>query len=360
MFSLNHSQNTLKQVKVTFTLPPSDKKYTGNPRNEIIQVSPSDAVYSIKDSQGNKIKTSKGNATLTGTELNMGVNNGANATYFIHPLGDENYTYVLDNEQFVRGTLTISAETLSATSTTGTATYNGQFQNVTVINGINGTYFGSASAYGKDVGLHFTTIRGKDNYIGELTGTLTISPAPASSSGASGNIVYSNYDGSHQSQVVISNTTGLLYTGNTSASGTNAGTYQTTIDLQGNYTGRITGYLVISQATGWISLFAGGYISAGNTNTILFESYVDRRNTNASYFFSSIITGPGRADAYVQEGFSVECTRFATEGFTVSLTATINDPNYTASSATTTITFLPADTSSGGSGGTTYGSTTYY
>jgi hypothetical protein len=123
MFSLNQSQNTLKQVKVTFTLPPSNKKYTGNPRSEIVAVTPADAVYLIKDSQGNKIKTSKGNATLTGTELNMGVNNGANASYSIHPLGDENYTYVLDNQQSVTGTLTIGKAVLTITSNNASMTY---------------------------------------------------------------------------------------------------------------------------------------------------------------------------------------------------------------------------------------------
>jgi len=123
MFSLNQSQNTLKQVKVTVTLPQTNKKYTGNPRSEIVEVTPADAVYSIKNSQGNIIKTNKGNATLTGTELNMGVNNGASATYSIHPLGDENYTYVLDNQQFVTGTLTIGKATLTITSNNASMTY---------------------------------------------------------------------------------------------------------------------------------------------------------------------------------------------------------------------------------------------
>jgi hypothetical protein len=131
MFSLNQSQNTLKQVKVTVTLPQTNKKYTGNPRSEIVEVTPADAVYSIKDSQGNKIKTNKGNATLTGAELNMGVNNGANATYSIHPLGDENYTYVLDNQQFVTGTLTIESSTITIASSGLTSfVYNGSTRTI--------------------------------------------------------------------------------------------------------------------------------------------------------------------------------------------------------------------------------------
>ena len=132
MFSLNQSQNTLKQVKITVTLPQSNKKYTGNPRSEIIEVTPADAVYSIKNAQGGLIKMGRGNTTLhTGYELNMGVNNGANASYSIHPLGDENYTYVLDNQQFVTGTLSIGPSTITIESSGSTSfVYNGSTRTV--------------------------------------------------------------------------------------------------------------------------------------------------------------------------------------------------------------------------------------
>jgi hypothetical protein len=108
MFSLNQSQNTLKQVNMTVTLPPSNITYTGTATNVIIEVTPPDAVYSIKNAQGSLIKMGRGNATLhTGYELNMGFNSGDSAIYSIHPSGNENYTYVLDNQQYVTGTLTI-------------------------------------------------------------------------------------------------------------------------------------------------------------------------------------------------------------------------------------------------------------
>jgi hypothetical protein len=349
MFSLNHSQNTLKQVKVTFTLPSGNKTYTGTTINEIIEVTPSYAVYSIKDSQGRIIKTNRGNGTLTGTELNMGVNNGENASYSIYPLGDENYTYVLDNQQSVTGTFTIGPAALTASTTTGSATYNGSSQSVTVISGINGTYSGSTSASGINVGSYQTTITGNGNYSGSVTGTLTIGAAPASSSGAYGTTIYSGYDDSYQSRVVIFNVSGLTYTGDTIVSlKKNVGTYPTSITLTGNYTGTLTGYLVITEAAGFISLFSGDYIQNGNTNTVLFSRYL--QSAVSTYVFTSSVSGPGAGDAWVQEGYGVQSTSYATAGFTVTLTATITDPNYTRGSATTTITFLGYTPPPGGDG----------
>ena len=592
MFSLNQSQNTLNQVKMTVTLPESNKKYTGNPRSEIIAVTPADAVYSIKNAQGGLIKMGRGNATLTGTELNMGVNSGANASYSIHPLGDENYTYVLDNQQSVtgtlsigpstitiessgstsfvyngstrtvgytvagvsnadphydvsvksatnagsytaalsessanytlgspssfswtitpsvitiassgstsfvyngstrtigytvagvyaadtrydvsvksginagsytaalsessenytlgspssfswtitkavltlttgnnsmtygssvptqsfgyslsgllgadttsviagsashsttatsssnvgsypittsvsglsatnytfsavNGTLTINPATLTASTINGSATYNGASQTVTVISGINGTYSGSTSVSQRDAGLYTTTITGTGNYTGNVIGTLTISPAPASSSGAYGTTIYSGYDGSQQSRVVIFNVSGLTYTGDTIVSlKKNVGTYPTSVELSGNYTGRLTGYLVITQQTGFISLFQIPTIQAGNTNTVVYNEHVDRVNTTSgvSYIFTtSAPYGPGAHDAEFSS-YGVRSTSMATTGFKIDITATITDPNYTASSATTTITFAAYSAPPPSGGGTT----TYY
>lgn len=512
MFNLLQSQNTLKQVKVTFTLP-SNKKYNGNHREESVSVVPPDAVFSIKDSQGNKIKTGKGNTTLnTRDDLKMGLDSGANASYSIHPLGDENYTYVMDNQHFitgnlsiepseltlsssgatsfvyngsnqtvghtltgvyaedtgyqvsttsgtnagnytatlsetsgnyilgtpssfswaitkavltlttgnssmtygssvptqsfgyslsgflggdtasvitgsashsttatsssnvgsypitttglsatnytfsaVNGTLTIGPATLTATITSGSATYNGASQSVTVISGINGTYSGSASVSQRDAGSYTTTITGTGNYTGNVIGTLTIGAAPASSSGAYGTTIYSGYDGSHQSRVVVFNVSGLTYTGDTIVSlKKNVGTYPTSVTLTGNYTGTLTGYLVITEAAGFISLFSGDYIQNGNTNTVLFSRYL--QSAVSTYVFTSSVSGPGAGDAYVQEGYGVQSTSYATAGFTVTLTATITDPNYTRGSSTTTITFLGYTPPPSGDGGTT----TYY
>jgi hypothetical protein len=270
-------------------------------------------------------------------------------TTSVSGLSATNYTF-----SAVNGTLTINPATLTASTINGSATYNGASQTVTVISGINGTYSGSASVSQRDAGSYTTTITGTGNYTGNVIGTLTIGAAPASSSGASGTTIYSGYDGSYQSRVVISNISGLSYTGDTIAYGRNAGTYPTTVDLLGNYTGRLTGYLVITEAAGFISLFSGDYIPNGNTNTVLFSRYL--QSAVSTYVFTSSVSGPGAGDAYVQEGYAVESRSYATAGFTVTLTATITDTNYTRGSSTTTITFLGYTPPPSGGGGTT----TYY
>ena len=161
------------------------------------------------------------------------------------------------------------------------------------------------------------------------------------------------YDGTTKSASVFSGLSGLSYSGNHVASGLNAGTYPTTITLGGNYSGSITGYLVINQAVGDISLYFGGYVAAGDTNTKVFSSYVHR--ANASYTWSHSVSGPGAGDAYVQPGYGVQSLSYATSGFVVTITATISDPNYGASSATTSITFegyvAPPPSGGGGYGG---------
>ena len=147
MFSLNQSQNTLKQVNMTVTLPPSNITYTGTATNVIIEVTPPDAVYSIKNAQGSLIKMGRGNATLhTGYELNMGFNSGDSAIYSIHPSGNENYTYVLDNQQYVTGTLTIVPSTITIASSGVTSfSYNGSSRTVGYI--VSGVYPAADTRY---------------------------------------------------------------------------------------------------------------------------------------------------------------------------------------------------------------------
>jgi hypothetical protein len=357
------------------------------------------------------------NGTFNGSTSVSGINVGSYSTTIT---GTENYT------GSVTGSLTISPATLTASTRTGSATFNGDSQTVTVISGINGTFNGSTTASGTDAGSYSTTITGTGNHTGSVTGTLTISPATitlqgtgesktyngttqsvgytvggtaqnnhsytisgtsakdagtytatitsttsnyivsptinsftwtiyraeASSSPASGTTIYQVYDGSTKSAPVFSGLSGLSYSGNHVASGVNAGTYPTTITLGGNYSGSITGYLVISQAFGDISLYMGDYIPAGNTNTVLFSRYLQR--ANASYTWSHSVSGPGAGDAYIQPGYGVESTSLATTGFVVTITATISDPNYSASSATTSITFeayVPPPSGGGGYGG---------
>jgi hypothetical protein len=336
-----------------------------------------------------------------------------NAGTYVYPT---NITSITTDSDYTLGTVSgsfvISPATLTASTRTGSATFNGSSQSVTVLGGINGTFTGSTSVSGINAGSYTTTITGIENYTGSVIGTLTISPAtitlqgsgesktyngttqsvgytvsgsamnnysyiisgtsainagtytatitsttsnyvisptinsfnwtihpaPASSSPASGTTIYQGYDGSTKSATVISGLSGLsIVSGSAHVSGVNAGTYPTTITLGGNYSGSITGYLVISQAFGDISLYFGGYVAAGDTNTKVFDDYLQR--ANARYTWSASVSGPGARDAYIQEGFGVESTNYATSGFVVTITATISDPNYGASSATTSITF---------------------
>ena len=378
--------------------------------------------------------TITGSATYTGSAQSVTVLSGINGTYTgstsVSGTNAGSYTTTITGTGnytgSVTGTLTISPTTLTASTRTGSATFNGDSQTVTVLSGINGTYTGSTSVSGTNAGSYTTTITGTGNYTGSVTGTLTISPAtitfegtgesrtyngstqsvgyivggaamnnynytisgisatnagtytatitttysnyvispiknsftwtmhpaPASSSPASGITTYQVYDGSPKSASVISGLSGLSYSGSSVASGVNAGTYSATVTLGGNYSGNVTGYLVISQAVGDISLYFGGYVAAGDTNTKLFINYLQR--ANATYTWSASVSGPGAGDAYLQHGFGVESRSYATSGFVVTITATISDPNYTASSATTSITFeayVPPPSGGGGYGG---------
>lgn len=258
MFSLNQSQNTLKQVKVTVTLPQTNKKYTGNPRSEIVEVTPADAVYSIKNAQGNIIKTNKGNATLTGTELNMGVNNGASATYSIHPLGDENYTYVLDNQQFVTGTLTIGKATLTITSNNASMTYGSSVPSFTytptgfvnsetaaVISGtVTHTTTGTSSS---NAGTYVITpalsLLVATNYtFSPANGTLTIAPlAIISVTWSIGSATTSAHNSTAQSVTVSSiNPPGATYSLATTTATDVGSVAKTILTGTGNYSGSFT------------------------------------------------------------------------------------------------------------------------
>jgi hypothetical protein len=312
--------------------------------------------------------TTTGSATYNGSSQEVTVLSGINGTYSgsttksgidagIYPTtitGTENYT------GSVTGTLTISPATITLQGTGESKTYNGTTQSVgytvggTAQNNHSYTISGTSA---KDAGTYTATITSTtSNYIVSPTinsFTWTIYRAEASSSPASGTTIYQVYDGSTKSDTVISGLTGLsIVSGSANASGVNAGTYPTTITLGGNYSGSITGYLVISQAFGDISLYMGDYIPAGNTNTVLFSRYLQR--ANASYTWSHSVSGPGAGDAYIQPGYGVESTSLATAGFVVTITATISDPNYSASSATTSITFeayVPPPSGGGGYGG---------
>ena len=187
--------------------------------------------------------------TGTVTHSTTGSSSANAGTYAITPivsgLSATNYTFTPAN-----GTLTINAATLTALTTTGSATYSGSSQTVTVISGINGTYSGSTSVSGTNAGPYSTTITGTGNYSGSVTGTLTINAATLTAATREGG---ATFNGDSQTVTVISGINGT-YSGSTTASGTNAGTYSTTITGTGNYTGSVGGTLTISPAT--IALYA--------------------------------------------------------------------------------------------------------
>ena len=259
MFSLNQSQNTLNQVKMTVILPPSNITYTGNPRNVTIEVTPPDAVYSIKNAQGSLIKMGRGNSTLhTGYELNMGVNSGASAIYSIHPSGNENYTYVLDNQQSVTGTLTITKAVLTITSNNASMIYGSSvpvftytpagFVNSETAAVITGTVtHTTAGTSSSNVGTYVITpsvlnLSATNYTFSAANGTLTINKATLTATTITGS---ATYNGASQSVTVIGGVNGT-YTGLLTALGTDAGSFTTIISGTGNYTGNVTGTLTIN------------------------------------------------------------------------------------------------------------------
>ena len=290
------------------------------------------------------------NGDYTGSTTTAGTNAGSYTTTIS---GTGNYA------GNVTGTLTISPATITFEGTGESRTYNGSTQSVGYIVGgaaMNNYNYTISGTSGTNAGTYTATITTSySNYVIspiKNSFTWTMHPAPASSSPASGITTYQVYDGSQKSASVISGLSGLSYSSSSVASGVNAGTYSATVTLGGNYSGNVTGYLVISQAVGDISLYLGGSVAAGDTNTKLFNSYLQR--ANASYTWSASVSGPGAGDAYLQPGYGVQSTSFATAGFVVTITATISDPNYSASSATTSITFeayVPPSSGGGGYGG---------
>jgi len=175
------------------------------------------------------------NGTFTGSTSVSGTNAGSYSTTIT---GTGNHT------GSVTGTLTINAATLAASTTTGSATYDGGSKTATVISGINGTYSGSTSVSGINAGTYSTTITGTGNYAGSVGGTLTINPATLTAANRVGSATYTGFS---QAATVISGINGT-YSGSTSVSGINAGSYTTTITGTGNYTGSVTGTLTINQA----------------------------------------------------------------------------------------------------------------
>ena len=289
--------------------------------------------------------------TYTGSTSVSGTNVGSYTTTIT---GTGNYT------GSVTGTLTINAATLAASTTTGSATYDGGSKTATVISGINGTYSGSTSVSGINAGTYSTTITGTGNYTGSVTGTLTINQATLTAATTTSPHTFYNR---RQQSFTISGINGT-YSGTPTVYGTNAGSYSTTIYGTGNYTGSVTGTLIIYQDVGYVDIFYGGVHDASRTTSI----FVPVRTSNAAFTVTHSTSGPGAADAQhtsfglggpydwnglydpVPPGAVVRNTNPYTQGFVVTITAAINDPNYGYMSSTTSVTVNAYVAPSGGGG----------
>jgi hypothetical protein len=248
---------------------------------------------------------------------------------------------------------------LTASSITGSAVYNGAQKSFT-ITGINGTYSGSPTVSGTGVEVYTTTIYGSSFYTGSVTGTLIISAATLTASNTTSPHTF--YNRASQSFTI----TGIngTYSGNPTVSGTNSGSYTTTIFGTGNYTGSVRGTLNIYQDSGYVDIFYGGVYDAGYTSGF----YVPVRTSNAAFSVTHRISGPGAADAvHFSEGRSgpyswsqeanpagayVRNSNPYTQGWVLTITASITDSNYTFMSAETSVTFnayvAPPPSSGGG------------
>lgn len=166
MFSLLQSQNTLEKVPITITLPSTNIIYTGTAIDTSIETNNSKAVYGIKVNGGSMAKMSKGNDMVnTNSVLELGFDVGSSISYTIEPLGDENYTYVLDGKSNLTGSFTIVPATLNLTASVTSFTYNGASQNLSY----------SVTGTGVDTGYLVSGFSGKDvlpnseSYIATLT-----------------------------------------------------------------------------------------------------------------------------------------------------------------------------------------------
>jgi hypothetical protein len=279
------------------------------------------------------------NGTYSGSTSVSGINAG---TYSTTITGTGNYA------GSVGGTLTINPATLTAANRVGSATYTGFSQAATVISGINGTYSGSTSVSGINAGSYTTTITGTGNYTGSVTGTLTINQAQLTASTTTSPHTFYNRQ---QQSFTISGINGT-YSGTPTVYGTNAGSYSTTIYGTGNYSGSVTGTLIIYQDVGYVDIFYGGVYDSSHTRDI----FVPVRTSNAAFTVTHSVSGRGAADAQhtsfglsgpydwnglynpVPPGAVVRNTNPYTEGFVVTITAAINDPNYGYMSSTTSVT----------------------
>ena len=352
----------------------SATNYTFTPANGTLTISPATLAAT----------GTTGSATYTGSSQTVTVISGVNGTFSgsrdvtaavvgTHTTtinGTGNYT------GSVTGRLTIGKATLTITTNNASMTYGSSVpaftytptgfvnsETAAVISGTvtHNTTGTSSSSVGTYVITPSVSNLSATNYtFTPANGTLTISPATLAASTTTS--PYTVYNRSGQS-FTISGINGT-YTGSASVSGTNAGSYSTTIYGTGNYTGSVTGTLNIYQDVGYVDIFYGGVHDASRTSSI----FVPVRTSNAAFTVTHSVSGPGAADAQytsyglntpydwnmlydpVPPGTVVRNTNPYTQGFVVTITAAINDSNYSYMSATTSVTVNAYVAPSGGGG----------
>ena len=266
MFSLLQSQNTLEKVPITITLPSTNIIYTGTAIDTSIETNNSNAVYGIKVNGGSMAKMSKGNDMVnTNSVLELGFDVGSSISYTIEPLGDENYTYVLDGKSDLTGTFTIVPATLNLTASITSFTYNGASQNLSYnVTGTGvDTGYSVSNTSGTNAGSYTATLtKSSTNYVlGTSTIPWSISKAALTITSNNASMTYgsslptfgytpSGFLGSDTSSVI----TGSVTHSTTGSSTANAGTYAIVPNISGlsatNYTFTASnGTLTISAAT---------------------------------------------------------------------------------------------------------------
>lgn len=244
------------------------------------------------------------------------------------------------------GTLVVASASATVTLSSLSQTYNGNPRAVTTstspgglgvtvtYTGNSGTTYGPSTTAPSDAGTYGVTASISDpNYQGTATGTLTVAKATATVylSGLS-----RTYDGTPKSVPVTTNPTGLYFTlsyvgitptvyGPSASAPTNAGTYSVNAIIdEPNYEGAGTGELTINRANSSITI--------GNLN----QAY------DGTPRAVSATTNPaGAAVAFTYAG--IDGTHYELSAVppidagTYSVTSTIDDPNYLASSASDTL-----------------------
>lgn len=291
--------------------------------------------------------------TGTVTHSTTGSSSANVGTYAVTPvvsgLSATNYTFTPAN-----GTLTINAATLNATGTTGTATFNGDSQTVTVISGINGTYSGSTTAAGTNAGTYSTSISGTGNYTGSVGGTLTIDPATISFEPADltiqGTAEPKTYDGTTKSiSYVVTGAARNNYSYTISGtSGINVGTYTATI------TSTTPNYVISPTLNSFTWNITTPLTASGKTGSATYNGSLQSftiTGINGTYSGSPTVSGTG-VESYTT-------TIYGTGNYTGSVTGTltINAATLTASSTSVYQTYNRSYQSFtiGGINGTYYG-----